>query len=223
MEEKRTKKKILYIITKSNWGGAQRYLYDLCSNIDRESADIVVALGGEGELKQKLEQERQQFQLHLAELQAQMVAAPNEQRAAVAEQAQHEAEELDLDEAQTRRTIDQQLREAGWEADTLALTYAAGIRPIKGRNLAIAEWPTANGPADYVLFVGPTPVAVVEAKRKRQGVAGSIEQAKRYSHGYTVTADQQLPGGPWSEYAVPFLFATNGRPFLRQIAEKRAI
>jgi type I restriction enzyme R subunit len=152
-----------------------------------------------------------------------VAAAPIEQRAPIAELAQHEAEELDLDEAQTRRIIDQQLREVGREADTLALTYAASIRPIKGRNLAVAEWPTANGPADYVSFVGPAPVAIVEAKRRRQDVAGSIEQAKRYSRGYTVTADQQSPGGPWGEYTVPFLFATNGRPFLRQIAERSGI
>jgi type I site-specific restriction endonuclease len=185
--------------------------------------DLTAAFERAVETEQQLEHERRQFQQHLAELQAQVAAAPAEQRAAVAELAQHEAEELDLDEAQTRRIIDQQLREAGWEADTLALTYAAGIRPVRGRYLAIAEWPTANGPADYVLFVGLTPVAVVEAKRWRQDVAGSIEQAKRYSRGYTVAADQQSPGGPWGEFAVPFLFATNGRPFLRQIAEKSGI
>jgi type I restriction enzyme R subunit len=30
--------------------------------------------------------------------------------------------------------------------------------------MAIAEWPTATGPADYALFVGTTLVGVVEAK-----------------------------------------------------------
>jgi type I restriction enzyme, R subunit len=185
--------------------------------------DLTAALELAAETEQQLEQERQQFQQHLADLQAQVAAAPTEQRATVVELAQHEAEELDLDEAHTRRILDRQLREAGWEADTQTLTYAAGARPVKGRHLAIAEWPTANGPADYVLFVGLTPVAVVEAKRRRQDVSGSIEQAKRYSRGYTVTADQQSPGGPWGEYMVPFLFATNGRPFLRQIAEKSGI
>ena len=43
--------------------------------------------------------------------------------------------------------LDAQLREAGWEADSQALRYAKGSRPIKSRNLAIAEWPTASGPA----------------------------------------------------------------------------
>ena len=185
--------------------------------------DLTAALELAAETEQQLDQERRQFQQHLAELQAQVAAAPIEQRTVVVELAQHEADELDLDEAHTRRILDRQLREAGWEADTQTLTYAAGTRPLKGRHLAIAEWPTANGPADYVLFVGLTPVAVVEAKRRRQDVAGAIEQAKRYSRGYTVTADQQSPGGPGGEYTVPFLFATNGRPFLRQIAEKSGI
>src|SRR5215468_12196124 len=178
--------------------------------------DLAAALALATETEQQLAHERQQFQQRLAELQAQMVQAPAAQRAAVVELAQHEAEALDLDEAQTRRIIDQQLREAGWEADTQALTYAIGARPVRGRNLAIAEWPTSNGPADYVLFVGLTPVAVVEAKRQRRDVAGAIEQARRYSHGYTVGAEQQSPGGPWGAYNVPFLFATNSRPFLRQ-------
>lgn len=47
--------KILYLITKSNFGGAQRYVFDLATNLDPEKFDIAVALGGEGELKNKLE------------------------------------------------------------------------------------------------------------------------------------------------------------------------
>ena len=73
---------------------------------------------------------------------------------------------IDLDEAATRALIDQQLRDSGWEADTQKLRYGDGAPPAKGRNLAIAEWPTTSGPADYALFVGLTFVGVVEAKRK---------------------------------------------------------
>ena len=50
-----SKKKILYIITKSNWGGAQRYVYDLATSLPKEKFDVVVALGGTGALKEKLE------------------------------------------------------------------------------------------------------------------------------------------------------------------------
>jgi glycosyltransferase involved in cell wall biosynthesis len=50
-----TRKKILYLITKSNWGGAQRYVYDLATTLDPASFEPVVILGGTGELTQKLE------------------------------------------------------------------------------------------------------------------------------------------------------------------------
>ena len=48
------KKKILYVITKSNWGGAQRYVFDLAVNFSPEY-DVSVAFGGDGELKTRLE------------------------------------------------------------------------------------------------------------------------------------------------------------------------
>jgi glycosyltransferase involved in cell wall biosynthesis len=48
------KKKILYVITKSNWGGAQRYVFDLAAGLP-DTFEAVVALGGEGPLKIKLE------------------------------------------------------------------------------------------------------------------------------------------------------------------------
>lgn len=50
------KKKILFVITKSNWGGAQRYVYDLATALPKESFQVAVALGGTGELKSKLEE-----------------------------------------------------------------------------------------------------------------------------------------------------------------------
>lgn len=43
-------KKILYVITKSNWGGAQRYVYDLATSLPRDQFEPVVACGGNGEL-----------------------------------------------------------------------------------------------------------------------------------------------------------------------------
>lgn len=138
-------------------------------------------------------------------------------------QAQDAEQHLDLDETETRRLIDAQLRAAGWEVDSEELTYAKGTRPQKHRNLAIAEWPTADGRADYALFVGLQAVAVVEAKRQRKDVYGAIDQAKRYSRGYVIKGDETLPGGPWGEYRVPFVFATNGRPYLKQLETKSGI
>jgi len=51
--EKR-KRKILFCITKSNWGGAQRYVYDLATNLPKDKYETAVVLGGEGRLKEKL-------------------------------------------------------------------------------------------------------------------------------------------------------------------------
>lgn len=97
------------------------------------------------------------------------------------------ARRLDLSEKETRFIIDQQLRDAGWAADSQALTYANGTRPQVGKNLAIAEWPTdkdetgKTGFADYVLFVGLQPLGVVEAKKINIDVCGKLTEAHRYS------------------------------------------
>jgi type I restriction enzyme, R subunit len=185
--------------------------------------DLDAALELAAESEQQLEAERQEFHQRLAELQSKAAAAPVEQRKAKITVANQEDAHLDLDEQATRHIIDAQLREAGWEADSQTLRHSKGTRPVKGRNIAIAEWPTANGPADYCLFAGLMPIAVVEAKRNRKDVAAAIEQSKRYSRGFTAESNQHPNGSPWADYNIPFLFATNGRPFLRQLAEKSGI
>lgn len=134
------------------------------------------------------------------------------------EVAQDVATRIELDEAATRTLIDQQLRDAGWEADTLTLRFKKGARPIKGRNLAIAEWPTATGPADYALFCGTTLVGVIEAKRSNRNVMEVLRQAERYANGAKLIEADLADGAPWGEFVAPFAFSTNGRPFLRQVA-----
>lgn len=47
--------KILFVITKSNFGGAQRYVFELADRLAKEGQTVAVALGGEGALKTKLE------------------------------------------------------------------------------------------------------------------------------------------------------------------------
>ncbi len=129
---------------------------------------------------------------------------------------------LQLNEAETRVLIDQQLIEAGWEADSVNLKYANGARPVSNENRAIAEWPTDSGPADYILFMGLTPVAVVEAKKSAKNVYSSIDQAKRYAKGlqaqnvYTIEA-------AYGDFKVPLTFATNGRPYLKQLDQESGI
>lgn len=55
------KKKVLYIITKSNWGGAQRYVYDLATTIPKGDFTSTVAAGGAGLLKERLIEQKIPF------------------------------------------------------------------------------------------------------------------------------------------------------------------
>jgi glycosyltransferase involved in cell wall biosynthesis len=49
------KKKILHCITKANWGGAQRYVYDLATSLPNDSYESIVLFGLDGVLNQKLQ------------------------------------------------------------------------------------------------------------------------------------------------------------------------
>ena len=187
----------------------------------RAYADLEAAMELASETEAELATARAQFDERLGALQLQVAAKPEVAAAAVAAAAQAGAE-LTADEAETREKIDAQLRAVGWEADTIVLRWSKGTRPTKGRNLAIAEWPTESGPVDYVLFAGLTPVAIVEAKRESKSVRGVIGQSKRYSRGF-LDKGHATPIGPWADYRVPFLFATNGRPFLRQLKDESGI
>ncbi|MCW4627878.1 MULTISPECIES: type I restriction-modification system endonuclease [Marinomonas] len=156
---------------------------------------------------------------------------------------------LNLDEQETRYLIDEQLRLAGWDADTQHLKYSNGTRPVIGRNMAIAEWPTGKdetgkvGFADYVLFAGLIPVGVVEAKRYNQDVADKLNEAYRYSKHFDLLAyreelakraanDEQMMAAV-SEfkinqynatgYQIPFCFSANGRGYSAAVKSKSGI
>jgi len=168
-------------------------------------------------LAEEAEREKLQAQQTLMAIQAQSTQATSSDHEALLQRAREAARHIDLDEAATRALIDQQLRDRGWEADSENLRYAAGARPAKNRYMAIAEWPTGNGPADYALFVGTKCIAIVEAKRQRKNVSAAIDQAERYSKGMRWVDSVEAIGGPWGDYQIPFVFATNGRPYLKQL------
>ncbi len=131
-------------------------------------------------------------------------------------------------EAETRYMIDEQLRQVGWEANTQEIRYSKGTRPSKGRNLAIAEWPTDStvnkkGYADYALFVGKKLVGIIEAKAEHKDIPSVIDyQGKDYPRNIR-KEDAEYQVGSWGEYKVPFTFATNGRPYLEQFKTKSGI
>jgi type I restriction enzyme, R subunit len=191
----------------------------------RHSAAAAVSIAKEeAELRQLAEELLQLAEVEASEIKAKLISIQVQtvaQGTPVIQQsiasAQHNARSLDLDERETRRLIDAQLRAAGWEADTEEIRYSRGVRPVKGRYLAISEWPTASGHADYALFSGLDIIGVVEAKRQSKNVAGDITQAKRYSRDFQLQGDAAYLGNPWREYRVPFVFATNGREYLEQM------
>ncbi|HEY7552915.1 MAG TPA: type I restriction-modification system endonuclease [Hyphomicrobiaceae bacterium] len=174
-------------------------------------------------LAQQIDGERVEIAARLAGIQTTAERAPKAEIDDLLKRGEAASERLDLDEAATRALIDQQLRDAGWEADTSFLRHGTGTRPAKGHKMAIAEWPTASGPADYALFVDTTLVGVVEAKRKRKNVSAAIDQAERYSTSIAATSDFGLAGGPWDKHKVPFVFAANGRSYLKQIETESGI
>lgn len=139
-----------------------------------------------------------------------------------------------LTEDETRKLIDDQLRKVGWEADTKNLRYSKGIRPQKGRKIAIAEWPTnsaknADDRADYALFVGEQLIGIIEAKAYEKSVYAIIDnQCHEYARNIK-EEDEKYCMGKWQsgfqkkEFKVPFVFATNGRPYLKQIETESGI
>ncbi len=165
---------------------------------------------------------------NLAELQQQAKSQPEQLRTEFKYAGLEAANNLELDEKQTRLLIDVQLNDMGWEADTNALSYAQGTRPEVGRNLAIAEWPAKGGRVDYALFIGLTCVGVLEAKRNAADVPSTLVQAERYARTIDLPDENLHREGPWKHslddpFRVPFIFATNGRPFVRQWQTKSGI
>src|SRR5687767_12520789 len=69
---------------------------------------------------------------------------------------------------------------------------------------AVEELPTANGPADYGLFVRGKLLGIIEAKKVTVSPQNVLEQAKRYAAGAFHSS------GDWNGLKVPFLYATNG-------------
>lgn len=135
--------------------------------------------------------------------------APDRRKA----QAAKAAKERKKPEEEARLLIDDQLRQAGWEADTEHIRYSKGIRPVKGRNMAIAEWPVEGGErADYALFAGLTLVGIIEAKKKTTAVSSALDgQCDDYAR-HIIIDNPKWSAGTFGPYRVPFAFASNGGP-----------
>ncbi|PVX51005.1 type I restriction enzyme R subunit [Balneicella halophila] len=78
-----------------------------------------------------------------------------------------------------RDKIDEMLREAGWLVQSkIKVDLSAG------KGVAVREYQTEVGPADYVLFVNRKPVGIIEAKREDEGHRLTVveEQSSNYAN-----------------------------------------
>ena len=103
-------------------------------------------------------------------------------------------------EAKARERIDHKLTQAGWlvqDLKQLNLGAAPGV--------AVREFPTDGGPADYVLFVNRAAVGVIEAKRDEAGenLTAHEVQTARYANATLKWRKDQAP--------LPFLFESTGQ------------
>lgn len=174
------------------------------------------------------ETEQTEEEVLIAEASKAAAAAPAVAKEERKKQAGKAASQRIKSEAETRYLIDEQLRKVGWETDTEQLRYSKGTRPAKGRNIAIAEWPTDStvgnrGYADYALFIDLQLVAIIEAKAIHRDIPSVIDyQCKDYSRNIRLE-DAPYQIGTWGNYKVPFTFATNGRPYLEQYDTKSGV
>lgn len=186
-------------------------------------ADITVSLDELEKENRELEKRNQTLFLELQRIQK-AGRADNVRRAI----AYKKAVNVKLSEAQTRELIDEQLRKVGWDVDTAKIRYSKGVRPVKGRNLAIAEWPTDSktgngGYADYALFIGEKMVGIIEAKKKHTNVSSVLDgQCKDYAKMIKPEHEKYVIK-QYGDYKVPFLFATNGRDYIKQYEEMSGI
>jgi type I restriction enzyme R subunit len=92
--------------------------------------------------------------------------------------------------------IDPKLDGAGWR--------------LRGREARrTEEEETANGPADYALWLDDHIVGVLEAKKVTVGPQNVLTQAERYARGL----DPRVGSGNYDGRRCPFLYSTNGEVF----------
>lgn len=178
-----------------------------------------------GGLAKVLEDQSKRLEEKDNELEKMRAALDDKERARMVKRAQKSVNSVKLDEDETRVIIDRQLRASGWIVDSSNIRYAKGSRPAKGKNMAIAEWKVKNKRVDYALFCGLKLVGFIEAKRISRNIPSVLEESKSYSRMMLKPAANEelveLPGD--SEFKVPFMFATNSRPYFKQLEQASGI
>ncbi len=102
-------------------------------------------------------------------------------------------------EQSARERIDRLLDEAGWTVqDNRAINFQAG------RGIAVREYQTDVGPADYALFVDGRAVGVIEAKPEEQG--HNITVVEEQSAGYAAATLKWVN----NREPLPFVYESTG-------------
>ena len=109
------------------------------------------------------------------------------------------ADQNQAPEQAARDTIDAMLEQAGWRVQALKkMNFSAGL------GVAVREYQTDTGPADYVLFIDRKPVGVVEAKPEHWGqkITTVEEQSGRYASAKLKWVSDNTP--------LPFVYESTG-------------
>ncbi|HRH71379.1 MAG TPA: type I restriction-modification enzyme R subunit C-terminal domain-containing protein [Flavobacteriales bacterium] len=102
-------------------------------------------------------------------------------------------------EQQARERIDQMLLASGWTVqDKKALNPSASL------GVAVREYDTDVGPADYILFVDRVPVGVVEAKKPEEAEKFTVHEAQ--AEGYATAKLRWTIG----QHTLPFCYLSTG-------------
>jgi type I site-specific restriction endonuclease len=101
-------------------------------------------------------------------------------------------------EQRARNIIDAQLAQCDWLVQSYAQKNIAAARGV-----AIREYPTDTGPADYLLFVDRKPVGIIEAKRGEGGVR--LTTVEDQSTEYAATKLKYL-----NNDRLPFVYESTG-------------
>jgi type I restriction enzyme R subunit len=101
-------------------------------------------------------------------------------------------------EQQARNAIDEKLIDSGW-----AVQGKDRIDWKESQGIAVKEYLTDVGPADYVLFVDRSPVGIIEAKKAEEG--HKLTVVEEQSLGYASSKLKYLDNDPLS-----FVYESNG-------------
>lgn len=110
-------------------------------------------------------------------------------------------------EQQARVEIDRKLDAAGWAVqDFREMDLSAGS------GVAVREFPTATGPADYLLYGDRKALGTIEAKKDGTPLLGVESQSDRYTEGFSTTAKRKRL--PFWRLPLPIHYMSTGKETL---------